>query len=462
MPDHDDPFGFDDGDSGGRTVVKPMPGGMSGQFRRPLVGDAQTPAQVPRGMPDYGAQVPWPLTREGGLNPIERAASSLITLLSKLAGSANHPDPAGLRERVTQEVRVFENNARMAGVSPEDLYVARYVLCTAIDEAVLNTPWGASSNWDMQSLLVTFHKEAKGGVRFFQLLNQLLQDPRRNLPLLELMYVLLALGFQGKYRYVDDGRQQLESLREQLYREIRQQRGEFERALSPHWQGEQRESRPLTHYVPWWVIVAGLAAFLLLVYAVLSFRLSDEAAPAFEAIGSIDVLDMPQRTVAQPPAPLPVIKPPAPAIRLADLLADDIAQQRITLDEDALQTRIVVRGDGLFRSGSASVQPDYVPLLERIAKALEKVPGKVLISGHTDNIPIKTLRFPSNWHLSEARARSVAKIMTAVAKDGSRYESEGRGDREPLVPNSSAANRARNRRVEITLFKHAQGSGGGA
>ena len=262
MPDPDDPFGFDDGDSGGRTVVKPMPGGMPGQFKRPLVGGEELPPTAAQPTPDYGEHVPWPLTGGGGLNPIERAASSLIALLSKLGGSAGHPDPAGLRERVIEQVRVFENNARMTGVSPEDLYVARYVLCTAIDEAVLNTPWGAASNWDMQSLLVTFHKEAKGGVRFFQLLSQLSQDPRRNLHLLELMYILLALGFQGKYRHADNGRQQLEGLREQLYRDIRQQRGDYERALSPHWQGEQRDYRPLTHHVPWWVILAGFAALV--------------------------------------------------------------------------------------------------------------------------------------------------------------------------------------------------------
>jgi type VI secretion system protein ImpK len=461
MPDHDDPFGFDDGDSGGRTVVKPMPGGMSGQFQRPLVGGEQNLPPGPQAAPDYGAHVPWPLTSEGGLNPIERAASSLIALLSKLAGSASHPDPAGLSERVIQEVRVFENNARMARVSPEDLYVARYVLCTAIDEAVLNTPWGAASNWDMQSLLVTFHKEAKGGVRFFQLLNQLSQDPRRNLNLLELMYVLLALGFQGKYRHADNGRQQLDDLREQLYRDIRQQRGDFERALSPHWQGEERDYRPLTHYVPWWVILAGFAALLLLVYAILSFRLSDEATPAYEAIGTIDVTAIPKRAAALPVDPLPVVEPPAPAKRLADLLADDIAQQRITVDEDALEAKIVVRGDGLFRSGSTRVRKDYLPLLERIARALDEFSGKVLISGHTDNIPIKTLKFPSNWHLSQDRARAVLKIMSGIAADGTRYESEGRGAREPLVPNNSRANRARNRRVEITLYKHAGGPGGG-
>jgi type VI secretion system protein ImpK len=157
---------------------------------------------------------------------------------------------------------------------------------------------------------------------------------------------------------------------------------------------------------------------------------------------------------------LPVVDSPAPEKRLADLLADAIEQERLTVDEDALQAKIRIRGDGLFRSGRDQVQPGVVPLLEDIAKALDEFSGKVLISGHTDNIPIRTLKFPSNWHLSEARARSVQKLMSAVAADATRYEAEGRGEREPLVPNVNKANRAQNRRVEITLFKHAAtGSG---
>ena len=458
MAESDDPFGFDDAESTGRTVVKPMPGGMSGNFQRPLVEDARTKDDVAAAA--HAANVPWPLSVEGGLNPIERAASSLIALQTKLAASQDHPDPEGLRERVKREIRVFENNARMAGVSPESLYVARYLLCTAIDEAVLNTPWGASSNWDMQSLLVTFHKEAQGGVRFFQLLKQLSQDPRGNLDLLELMYVLLSLGFKGQYRHAENGAATLESIREQLYRDIRQQRGEFERSLSPHWAGVGEGYRPLTHYVPWWVIASALGVFLLAVYAVLSFKLSDESAPAYAAIAAVDVEQLPQRAVRlTPPAPLPVSEPAEPEKKLTDALAADLSAGLITIEEDALQARIVVRGDGLFSSGSIRVKKDYLPLLNRIAHALQDFQGKVVISGHTDNVPIKTLRFPSNWHLSRARAQAVLEIMGDVVPVGERFEAEGRGDREPLVANTSKANRALNRRVEITLFKHADNGG---
>jgi type VI secretion system protein ImpK len=91
--------------------------------------------------------------------------------------------------------------------------------------------------------------------------------------------------------------------------------------------------------------------------------------------------------------------------------------------------------------------------LERIAQALNQVEGGVLVVGHTDNVPIRSLRFPSNWHLSRARAQAVTKILSHHLELPERIQSEGRGSAEPLVPNDSPQNRARNRRVEITLLK---------
>jgi type VI secretion system protein ImpK len=138
---------------------------------------------------------------------------------------------------------------------------------------------------------------------------------------------------------------------------------------------------------------------------------------------------------------------------LAAVLASDIEAGLITLDEDAYRSLIVVRGDGLFASGQSTVRDEYIGLLKRIAHALEAFPGRVLVTGHTDNVPIRTLRFPSNWHLSSARAQAVVKILAVEAGPGERYEAEGRGDREPLAANNTPANRARNRRVEISLLR---------
>jgi len=111
---------------------------------------------------------------------------------------------------------------------------------------------------------------------------------------------------------------------------------------------------------------------------------------------------------------------------------------------------VVIRGDGFFEPASADVADRVKPLLGRIAEALQQLPGPVMVTGHTDNQPIRSLRFPSNWHLSQARADSVKALLGATLK-ADRLRADGRADSEPVDDNSSAAGRARNRRVELTL-----------
>ena len=97
-------------------------------------------------------------------------------------------------------LRQFEERAEAAGVARNEVLLARYALCTALDEAVLSTPWGSTSDWGKQSLLITVHNEAWGGEKVFQLLDHCLQSPRERLYLLELLYLCMCLGFEGRYR----------------------------------------------------------------------------------------------------------------------------------------------------------------------------------------------------------------------------------------------------------------------
>jgi type VI secretion system protein ImpK len=117
---------------------------------------------------------------------------------------------------------------------------------------------------------------------------------------------------------------------------------------------------------------------------------------------------------------------------------------------------VTLRGDGLFDPGQTIVKPQYAGVLTRIAEALNEVPGQVLVTGYTDNQPIRTVRFPSNWHLSQERA-DVVKSMLDTRLTGkyaapNRVRAEGRAESEPVAPNDTAENRARNRRVEVTLL----------
>jgi type VI secretion system protein ImpK len=138
---------------------------------------------------------------------------------------------------------------------------------------------------------------------------------------------------------------------------------------------------------------------------------------------------------------------------VAGFLAPEIEHGLVSVLETADRSVITLRGDGVFGSGSGEVAGAYLPLLARIGEALKSVPGKVIVVGHTDNTqPGLSARFPSNYELSRARAAAVRDLLAERAGPPGRYSVEGRGDSTPLVPNDSAANRARNRRVEITLL----------
>lgn len=458
MVDPNDPFAGLGGDTGDRTqVVKPRPGGA----RAPLPPGAPSQATVvPNHAPSPAAAAEPVAFGAGGMNPLERAAAPLLALVHGLRNSVSHPDPIGLRTRVGQEMRAFEARAKTDGVKPEEIFAARYVLCSLLDETAMATPWGAASGWSAQSLLVQFHNEAWGGEKVFQLLEKLLQDPRNNLNLLELVYVALALGFEGRFHVLPDGRNQLEALRERLFQTIRTVRGEFERELSVHWRGAPVKRNPLSSYVPLWALGALGASLLLGLFLFLRSSLNAEAEPVYANLHGLgeNLSALVTRPLAPPPpvavaAVPPAPPPPTPAPpRLKAFLEDEIRLGLVAVDDRADRSVITIRGDGLFASGAATVKDGYLPVLERIATELKRVPGEVLVTGHSDNKPIATLRFPSNWKLSQARADSVLGVLAQGSGQPLRFTAEGKADTEPVAPNDTNEGRAQNRRVEITLF----------
>jgi chemotaxis protein MotB len=106
----------------------------------------------------------------------------------------------------------------------------------------------------------------------------------------------------------------------------------------------------------------------------------------------------------------------------------------------------------LFNFGKADINRGGLAFLDKMAALIQKIPYPVRVEGHTDNVPIHTARYPSNWELSIARAVSVVKYFAESGKiDPQRLSADGYGETRPLVPNDSPANRTRNRRVEIVL-----------
>ncbi|WP_345830287.1 DotU family type VI secretion system protein [Erwinia sp. HDF1-3R] len=376
-------------------------------------------------------------------NPLVAAANGLLNAIPQIRHSVTHADPAGLRQRLIDEMRQFEMNCQRASLPYEVIIGARYCLCTALDEAAALTPWGSRGVWPGQGLLVTFHNETWGGEKFFQLLAKLSQNPREQIALLELINYCLQLGFEGRYRVLDNGRSQLETIKQRLLQMIRSVRGGYAPPLSPH-----PEDHPVTRklwrpVVPLWACCALVGFLACLFYILLNWRLGDATSPVLAAVYQTP---LPEVTI-QNPAP-----PPPASLNLKAFLRPEVEQGLVAVKDEADRSVVTLKGDGLFTSGSTAVRGRYEAVLDRIAQAMNNVNGRILVVGYSDNVPIRSARFASNYELSLTRAQSVQTRLQQHLTQPQRVKAEGRGESNPLVPNTSAENRARNRRVDITLL----------
>jgi type VI secretion system protein ImpK len=195
--------------------------------------------------------------------------------------------------------------------------------------------------------------------------------------------------------------------------------------------------------IPLWACaaVAGLAACLF--YIVLNWRLGDYTSPV---LARIYQTALPEVKIGNPAPP-----PPA-TLNLRAFLKPEIDAGLVAVRDEADRSVVTLKGDGLFASAATEVRGRYTDVIQRIAAAMNNVSGQIQVIGYSDNVPIRSARFASNFELSLARARSVQTLLQQQLAQPSRVKAEGRGESNPLVPNNSAENRARNRRVEITLL----------
>jgi type VI secretion system protein ImpK len=424
-----------------KTLLRPQPGGrgsggVGGRQSAPAApGLAPAPlAAASQGSP--AAAVEQFITRGG--NPLVAAAGPLLILGATVGSMVYQADVEGLRRKAVESVQAFEAQAQAAGVDPNDVTVARYVICTFLDSAIFQTPWGGQTVWGSRSLLLTFHNEAHGGEKFFTILDRLRQDPARYLHLLELQYICLALGFQGKYRLEPNSRAVVQVLQDDLYRLLRGRSPGLGSVLSSHWQGVKEPKARAFRLIPWWVVVAGAAAIVLSVLIFLRSRLSDQAAPVVAALAVRGV----DTGYEAPPPPVPS--------RLKQLLAVEENAGQLGVEEFGARTVVTLKVPELFASGSAQVAAGQVPLFTAIGRALEAVPGRIMIVGHTDDQPLRSFRYADNFELSRERAIAVAQLLKPALSNFSRVEWTGLGATQPrYLPAASPENRARNRRVEI-------------
>lgn len=211
---------------------------------------------------------------------------------------------------------------------------------------------------------------------------------------------------------------------------------------------------------------------LILVFFVLLYSFSSTDVQTFRTVmaaiqGSLGVLDRGRavdpispldRGALQLEGPIAHVEPSAQMRRLMEELEQFVQSQGL---EGQLELEMQERGVAirfadqvLFDLGRADLKPEAREILDRLAEPLSQVPNHIRIEGHTDNWPIRTAQYPSNWELSTARATRVLRyLIETKGLEPSRFSAAGYGEYRPLVPNDTAANRARNRRVDIILLR---------
>jgi chemotaxis protein MotB len=136
-----------------------------------------------------------------------------------------------------------------------------------------------------------------------------------------------------------------------------------------------------------------------------------------------------------------------------------IDQDLVHVRQTAFSLEVEIKTDILFPSGVAAAQPAAVPVLLKVAEILKPFPNPIRVEGHTDNRPISTTAFPSNWELSAARAANVVQLFTKAGVDPLRMQVLGLGEFRPIQPNDTAEGRNANRRVVVVVMEQKPAEG---
>ena len=171
----------------------------------------------------------------------------------------------------------------------------------------------------------------------------------------------------------------------------------------------------------------------------------------FEDFDEIELLEEPKEDTAD----IQQIDPNIDKLteNLVDALGSEILSNSLSVSYDAEKVVVRFSDASAFTSGSEELKDDMFPIVEKIETVLSECQGDIIVSGYTDNLPVNSRRFRSNWDLSAARAVSVVHQLIFNNKiDPNRVMAAGRAETNPLADNDSAENRAKNRRVEINIY----------
>ncbi|NUB03517.1 OmpA family protein, partial [Azospirillum melinis] len=399
------------------------------------------------------------------LNPLLSIAAPVLALVGALRDRSLTDQP---RAAATAALERFDRAASASGLDPDEIRAARIALAATLDDVARAAGHGGAAV-----------AESGAGVRFFDLLDGMLGDPRRHRHALELFYACLSLGFEGRFRDRPGGAHDLARLRDELYRILRRARGDVAAELSPAWTGVAEPFRPPNTLfgnplsaVPGWIVWAVVALGLSGLYVHLAGSLDRQAEPVVARIAAL----LPDRSIeiARLVPPPPPTAGPALIGRITGQLAPEIrtgAVEVLAGEDGALVIRIPAAA--MFATGSDAVKARHRAIVERVGQTLAAEPGSVLVVAHTDDQTPPGGRLPAAQSLAaqsptaqsptaqsltaqsltDARAEAVRKLLERSLPPA-RLSAEGHGDQEPIALNDTPAGRDANRRIDIRLYPH--------
>ena len=209
-----------------------------------------------------------------GSNPILVLSAPLFRHLDRLLHTYEMGEVASVHGMLVEEIDTYMANASKLSLEPSAVQISQYILCTFLDELISTTYWGKEHNWSKNSLLSHFYHETYGGEKVFQVMNKLLAAPANHIHLLELIYVCISLGFEGKYRIQTRGKMELDTLRDNLYKQIRTVHGRHAQKFYTEQQASRQQHR-LLYKASYPVIVASVAVMLVIIYTILTISLGE-------------------------------------------------------------------------------------------------------------------------------------------------------------------------------------------
>ena len=389
----------------------------------------------------FFARKPPPKTHRVKRNLLLDEASNLLVMAGQLRLSSSPQQIDVLRQDIIEKITLY-----IATIEPhypeKQVANAGICLCSLIDQNILKTSWGKESGWGRESILAELYHTAQTK-ELMGIIRDELASYNPTIDILELYYTCLRMDFKS----ISDDDNLVQELTHALYEKIRHASLDEQAPLSHHLLSASSKPIKQLWSVLLWVVPACSIAVLALTYIIFSHLLNDSFQSVQVHLDSVGD-ETPRLAVKHFQAVVDEAKPKN--TQLMQILHAEYSSGMIELFDGEPGTRILIRTDELFASGSAYVEPDFYPLIQKIATALNGTEGDILVQGHTDNVPFRT-GVNTNQRLSDDRAQAFGELLAETLVIPARLRWQGYAERKPFVCNTSAALRAKNRRVEIVL-----------